>query len=156
MARATGLGSAQPEASLSRNRIRAAGLRVTAPRVAVLNHLEKSHAPMSHPELAEALAPLGWDRATIYRNLIDLTEAGILRRADMGDHVWRFEMKRDRTHSRDSLHSDHHPHFVCAACGDVTCLPDAAVELHSSLGVPRALAGGELEIQLKGRCDGCL
>ena len=72
--------------------IRDAGLRVTAPRVAVMLRVEQTQGPVTHADIADALSPQGWDRATIYRNLTDLTEAGLLRRTDMGDHVWRFEL----------------------------------------------------------------
>lgn len=134
-----------------RERIRASGLRVTSPRVAVLQRLLQATAPVSHGELAEALSPQ-WDRATIYRNLTDLTDAGLLRRTDVGDHVWRFELRSDE----GGGHEDNkHPHFVCDECGDVQCLPEEMVELHSSRGAPKALKGREVEIQLKGRCDRC-
>jgi Fur family ferric uptake transcriptional regulator len=135
-----------------REQIRATGLRVTAPRVAVLQRVLQALSPVTHGEIAEALSPQGWDRATIYRNLIDLTDAGILRRTDVGDHVWRFEVKAD-----DSVaHVDKtHPHFVCDECGDVQCLPEEIVELHASRSAPKSLRGRDVEIQLKGRCDRC-
>jgi Fur family ferric uptake transcriptional regulator len=141
-----------PSVESLREQIRATGLRVTAPRVAVLQRVLQASAPVTHGELAEALAPQGWDRATIYRNLIDLTEAGILRRTDVGDHVWRFEMRYDdRTAHVDKAH----PHFVCDECGDVQCLPEESVELHASRSAPKSLRGRDVEIQLKGRCDRC-
>ena len=61
-----------------RERVRATGLRVTAPRVAVIQQLQQAQAPVTHAELATALATQGWDRATIYRNLTDLTEANFI------------------------------------------------------------------------------
>ncbi len=134
-----------------RERIRTSGLRVTAPRVAVLQRLLTATAPVSHGELAEALAP-HWDRATIYRNLTDLTDAGLLRRTDLGDHVWRFELRADDARSHEEKT---HPHFVCDECGDVQCLPDEMVEIHTARGAPKALKGRDVEIQLKGRCDRC-
>lgn len=76
--------------------LRAAGLRATQARVVVLaalHRLSPGDEAVSHPELAAALAPEGWDRATVYRNLIDLVEAGIASRHDMGDHTWRFALK---------------------------------------------------------------
>ena len=134
-----------------REKLRAAGLRVTQARLAVLRALTGAGTPSSHPELYASLQDDGWDRATLYRNLTDLTEAGLLRRVDLGDHVWRFELLRP-----DGDHAPtRHPHFVCNECGTVQCLPDGVVELKPGRGVPRALAGAGLEIQLKGRCDRC-
>ncbi len=77
-----------------RQRIRGVGLRCTAARVAVMHHLETASGPLTHAEVAEALDELGFDRATIYRNLIELTEAKLAARVELGDHVWRFEAKR--------------------------------------------------------------
>src|SRR4051812_24845920 len=74
--------------------LRGAGLRRTGPRVAVLERLEAATAPLSHGEVAAMLTPAGFDRATVYRNLIDLVKKGLVRRADLGDHVWRFELVR--------------------------------------------------------------
>jgi Fur family transcriptional regulator, ferric uptake regulator len=127
-----------------------AGLRKTAPRVAVLQQLEGASSPLSHGDIAETLAPLGFDRATVYRNLIDLTDAGLVSRSDLGDHVWRFELK-----TKQKGHVADHPHFVCVDCGDVSCLPDSAIRIVSSRGVPRALGAHAVEVQVKGRCDEC-
>src|SRR6185295_17957420 len=82
-----------------RSRIKAAGLRVTYARVEVLRLVEASSTPLSHAELVEMLAPQGLDRVTIYRNLNDLAGAGLVRKADLGDHVWRFERKRSKSES---------------------------------------------------------
>ena len=102
-----------------RDRIRAAGMRSTVPRVAVLERLEEAGTPVSHAEIYEGLAARGFDRATVYRNLIDLTEAGLLSRTDLGDHVWRFELRSERAGRGDEPSG--HPHFVCTDCGE-SCL----------------------------------
>ena len=127
--------------------IRDHGLRSTGPRVAVLAYLSRAEAPLSHTEIHEALADRGYDRATIYRNLVDLAEAGLLARNDLGDHVWRFERKRGSPEG--------HPHFVCVDCGEVSCLPEVAVKVVAASGAPRALGTKQVEVQVKGRCDDC-
>src|SRR3954469_22681815 len=100
-----------------RDQIREAGLRVTASRMAVLRSLHGTTTPRTHGEIATELSPEGWDRATVFRNLTDFAEAGLVRRADLGDHVWRFEVIRGETeHERAE-----HPHFLCNECGDVVC-----------------------------------
>ena len=134
-----------------RDAIRAAGLRVTRARVTVLRLLTRSDAPVSHAEVTDALAGDGWDRATLYRNLVALTEAGLLRRVDIGDHVWRFERVDDDA----DAHDEHHPHFLCTACGEVSCLPELGLQLGGA-DLPRALAEGQVTIQLKGLCDDCI
>jgi Fur family ferric uptake transcriptional regulator len=131
--------------------LRGAGLRATAPRLAVLRNLLAAVGPVSHGEVAAALSADGWDRATVYRNLMALTEAGLLRRTDHGDHTWRFEL---RAPGRDAT-VEVHPHFLCDACGDVVCLPDGAVQVTPARGTPRAIKQRRYEVQIKGRCDRC-
>ena len=134
-----------------RSRLRSSGLRSTLARIAVLEQLEAAPGPLSHAELAEALAPDGFDRVTIYRNLIDLTEAGLLSRTELGDHLWRFETRRE---GRD--HSAQHPHFVCVTCGEVSCLADIDVDISPSPGSKRSVIGELTEVLLKGRCGRCV
>ncbi|MBI5513444.1 MAG: transcriptional repressor [Deltaproteobacteria bacterium] len=134
-----------------RARIRAAGLRVTAPRVAVLQRMELARSPVSHGELSDALSP-AWDRATIYRNLMDLTESGLLRRTDLGDHIWRFELASVETLGHEA---PQHAHFVCRTCGEVQCLPSESVQLQLSRTAPKSVRAQSVEIQLKGLCERC-
>lgn len=133
--------------------LRGAGLRSTGPRVAVLRHLIQRAAPVSHADLCKALEKDGFDRATLYRNLIDLTEVGIASRTDLGDHVWRFEVKQ---RDGDGNHVVAHPHFVCSDCGTVSCLPDVAVKIvGGKRAAPRSLATKNVAIQITALCDDC-
>ncbi len=133
-----------------RARLHACGLRATLPRIAVLGQLTAAEGPRSHAELTDALTAQGFDRATVYRNLIDLTDAGLVSRTDLGDHRWRFELKRAH-HARDP----HHPHFICEGCGSIACLPEASVELHAVRGAPKALRYKSVQVQVRGLCNGC-
>jgi Fur family ferric uptake transcriptional regulator len=135
-----------------RDLVRAAGLRSTMPRVAVLQQLLEATTPLTHAEIVESLADQGFDRATIYRNLTDLTEVGILLRTDLGDHVWRFELRKEDAKGGGAVH----PHFVCTDCGTVECLPDDAVRITPTARMPRAIRGADVEVQLKGLCDACV
>lgn len=131
--------------------IRKSGLRSTAPRIAVLRRLSVASTPISHGELVDALSSDGMDRTTIYRNLVDLTEVGLVSRTDLGDHVWRFELKRSKGNGDDARH----PHFTCTDCGAVSCLPEVTLKVKQGRGVPRALSKQQVEIQLRGKCDSC-
>ena len=144
-------GSSQPKLADFQEKIRAVGLRSTAPRVAVLRALEAATAPLSHADLVDALGHEGYDRVTIYRNLTDLTEARLVVRADLGDHVWRFELRR----SGGKEHSGTHPHFTCTDCGTVSCLPEESVRLTPARGLPKAISARAVEVHLRGLCDRC-
>jgi Fur family ferric uptake transcriptional regulator len=142
--------TARPALADYQERIRASGLRSTAPRVAVLRQLEAARAPLSHAELVDSLGDEGYDRVTIYRNLTDLTEAGLVVRADLGDHVWRFELRR-----AGEAHQGTHPHFTCTDCGTVSCLPAESVRVTPARGAPRAVAARAVAVHLRGLCDSC-
>jgi len=103
---------------------------------------------MTHAEVAEELAGEGFDKATVFRNLVDLTEAGLLSRSELGDHVWRFEL-RDSSDPEEGQH----PHFVCVDCGRVTCLSD--VEFDDATNRRAARIGRVTEVLLKGHCADC-
>lgn len=135
----------------ARARLREAQLRATPPRVAVLVHLSRQPSPISHPEVCAALVRGGWNRGTLHRTLSDLTRAGLVRKRDLGDHLWRYEII-DRAHGLDE---DEHPHFLCTRCGAVACLPAMEIEL-PSVGVPRVLTMGRFQLQIHGICDDCL
>jgi Fur family ferric uptake transcriptional regulator len=123
------------------------GLRVTAQRTAVLLELAKAKLPISHPELTERLASQGLERTTVYRNLVSLTEAGLLVKTQLGDSVWRFGLP-----NVNSAGHGVHPHFVCNDCGDVSCLPESSVALRGEAIRNHHVA----EVQLRGRCAACV
>lgn len=75
-----------------RTLVRNSGLRSTAARITVIQFLRQATSPLTHAEIAEDLTPMGFDKATVYRNLIDLAEAGLVKRTELGDHAWRFEL----------------------------------------------------------------
>lgn len=131
--------------------LRSVGLRSTTPRVAVLEYFHTHSGPNSHAELFEALGDKGFDRATIYRILMDLAEVKILSRTDVGDHVWRFELKRG---VGGVEHTEDHPHFVCVDCGEVSCLPGLTFRVEGSK-APKSVIRNKVAVQLKGRCDNC-
>ena len=130
--------------------LRKSGLRATSSRVAVLRTLRAARSPLTHADVSESLAKDGWDRATLYRNLLDFTRVGIAKRADLGDHVWRFEITSS-AHEEGALH----PHFVCNACGVVECITDLVLTLPVSAPAPRSIRSREVEVQITGRCDRC-
>lgn len=132
----------------ARDALRAASLRSTTSRVAVLQHVAAATKPLSHADVADALVPEGYDKSTLYRCLVELADAGLLARLDAGDHAWRFELK-----GSEDEHGPEHPHFVCVDCGKVTCLPDVDVKISAQK--KSSPVGDVTEIFLKGHCKEC-
>jgi len=121
------------------------GIRVTEQRVIILRQLARQKTPISHQELTDKLSRTSLDRATVYRNLLSLTEAGVLVRTHLGDSVSRFELPLDSSGSHSV-----HPHFVCTDCGDVACVPKGTVTLKGE-----RMRNRVVEVQLRGRCETC-
>ncbi|WP_151525862.1 Fur family transcriptional regulator [Serinicoccus kebangsaanensis] len=96
-------------------RLRAAGLRLTKPRLAVLSVL----ATAPHAETATVIALVRRDlpnvsHQAIYDCLAALTDAGITRRIQPAGSLARYELRV----------GDNHHHVVCRSCGavaDVDC-----------------------------------
>ena len=129
--------------------LREAGLRVTAPRLAVLTTLASVAAPMSHSEVLAALGHSGWDPATIYRNLVKLREAGLAAVVNRANGIDRYALTTAREHAH------RHPHFVCDDCGQVACLPvDVTPSVPEGSRWAASLEGAA--IQLRGECPDCL
>ncbi len=141
-----------PDASVrawARQTIQAAGLRATSARVATLLVLRESSAPLTHAEVAERLASHEIDKSTVFRNLTDMVNVNLLRRSELGDHVWRFEIIRETEGEHES-----HPHFVCVDCGTVSCLDE--IQLTNKSKVASRRLGEVTEILLRGHCHDCV
>ena len=110
----------------------------------LLQFLADAKFPVSHNDVADHLVPDGFDKSTIYRCLIELADANLVARLDLGDHIWRFEMLAE---------GEDHPHFMCLDCGKVSCLPDVKVRITPTTAGAR---GADItEILLKGHCAEC-
>jgi Fe2+ or Zn2+ uptake regulation protein len=96
-----------PEAA---ERIRAAGLRVTDSRRAVIDALDRR----SHASADEIFALVTRDvpqtsLQSVYNALGDFVDAGLVRRIEPAGRPGLFELRVD----------DNHHHIVCTRCGDV-------------------------------------
>ncbi len=136
------------EVETIRELLRSNGIRATPARIAVMQELRAAKSPLTHADVTEKLVPLGFDKATVFRNLNDLADADLIARTELGDHVWRFEVL-----DPDRPAGEKHPHFVCVECGGVTCLDEM---VFTSSSKRRAKAIGRItEILIKGHCTGC-
>ena len=127
--------------------IRAAGLRVTRQRIAVLDAVEAK----AHTNAADVLAIVsavlpGVSHQAVYDCLAHLTDAGLLRRLIMDGGPAIYET---RTH-------DNHHHCVCRACGLVVDV-DCAVGVAPCLDLADAtdFVIDEAEVIYRGLCRSC-
>ncbi len=127
------------------------GLRATAPRVAVLMELAHASSPLSHSEMLENMGDADCDPATIYRNLVKLTEVGLARVVSKAEGMSRYAM----AHGGDEDDEHHHPHFVCDDCGHVSCLP-VDINLGAVMDKRWAESLKVATVQLHGECPECL
>ena len=138
---------AAEEVSLQ-HRIRFAGLRVTAPRLAVLTAVQGAG---QHRDVVEIVA-LARERLgtlstqAVYDNLTTLEAAGLVRRIQIPGQSARYEARV----------GDNHHHIVCRKCGvthDVDCAAGHAPCLDPSDG--HGFLIDEAEVVYWGICPAC-
>lgn len=129
-------------------RLRSHGLRVTAPRIAVLDVLAQMPGhPGAESIHAAVVGRLGSVSVqAVYNTLHTLTGAGLLRCIEPAGHPARYETRVD----------DNHHHLICRTCGetrDVDCVTGHAPCLDPSE------RGGfvidEAEVVFWGTCPRC-
>ncbi len=89
--------------------LRAHGCKVTAPRLAVLDVLQRATRPLSVQAVVKAGCGAGIGAASAYRTLRLLAAKDIVRPVDL---------RHDHTHYELVPEDDHH-HVVCTRCGRV-------------------------------------
>jgi Fur family ferric uptake transcriptional regulator len=131
----------------TQQQLRSVGLRVTAPRLAVLDVLERhphSTADFVAAQVRESLG--GVSTQTVYDVLRVCSERGLLRRIEPAGSSVRYENRI----------GDNHHHLVCRSCG-------AIVDVDCAVGMSPCLAPNdkhgfvidEAEVTYWGLCPGC-
>ncbi len=126
--------------------LRAADLRVTPLRLAVLEHLIEAGQPLAHTDVQAALPDA--DRVTLYRTLTSFVEADIAHQVQGLDGTWRFCAHADRGDGCPG----NHPHFLCTTCGTMTCLLDQRM---SRVSVPDGYEVDGKQFVAYGKCPAC-
>jgi Fur family ferric uptake transcriptional regulator len=110
--------------------LRKVGLKVTLPRVKILQILESREdgaQHMSAEEVYQALRDAGEEvgLATVYRVLTQFESAGLVTRHN-------FEAGRDKSGTSHAVFElakgEHHDHMVCVATGEVIEFQDSVIE----------------------------
>ncbi|MGA3007821.1 MAG: Fur family transcriptional regulator [Opitutaceae bacterium] len=85
-------------------RLKSAGLRITQPRIAIINALVKRAQPASIEQLHADLADSSCDLVTVYRCLAVFEELGFVRRSFLHNGTALYEV---------NLNGTNHYHIVC-------------------------------------------
>ncbi len=104
-------------APLSLSPLRKAGLKSTPGRRAVLSVLAKLNSPASADQIYTKVGTQTCDRATVYRILDSLDEAGLLQRV----------IVRGKKLYLPEEPSHHHHHVVCRKCNSTVCLDQCLI-----------------------------
>lgn len=106
---------------MDNSNLKKAGLKVTLPRVKILQILENADDHhLSAEDVYRVLLESGDDigLATVYRVLTQFEEAGLVIRHNFEEGRSVFELD----------HGQHHDHLVCVKCGRVEEFIDSAIE----------------------------
>lgn len=109
------------EVDVVERHMRARGMRWTSQRRLISRVAFRNHSHFSAEELLEwcQREDRGVSRATVYRTLAMLEEAGFVEGLDLGSGGKRYE---------HVLGHAHHDHLVCTACGAIIEFVDDALE----------------------------
>lgn len=116
--------------------------KMSAQTQMVLNVLASQRCHLTADEILSYLDGIG--KATVYRALDTLTEAGKIRRLSLGKKSAVYEYIRNE-----------HMHFVCNACG---CVYDIAADLSGMVREAAKCCGHEVnwgEVTAHGVCKAC-
>lgn len=133
------------------DRLRSVDQRFTPLRRRLVDVLDEAPRPLTMPELLERGSG---PQSSVYRNLVVLEQAGVVRRIVTDDEFARFELAEDLT-------GHHHHHLVCTSCGAVEdfTVPSAIEEVLEGALVDvvrgQGFAVESHRLDLLGRCRDC-
>jgi Fe2+ or Zn2+ uptake regulation protein len=131
-------------------RLRAQQQRLTTGRADLVEVLGAADRPVTIPEILRRRR--GLKQSSVYRNLVVLEQAGVVRRLVTHDEFTRYELAEDLL--------GHHHHLVCSECGRIDDLPPTpGLERSVAAAVAAAAAAGfqtdHHRFDLVGRCARC-
>lgn len=97
-------------------RLRSRGQRYTPLRRAIVHIVRSRARPLAIHDILASGRRLA--QSSVYRNLVVLEQAGVVRRLVAAGGSARYELAEDLT--------EHHHHLICTSCGSVEDLPAPA------------------------------
>jgi Fur family ferric uptake transcriptional regulator len=131
---------------LFKDRLHAAGERVTSPRLVVFRMLVR-HAPLSMPQIIQNALADSIDKVTVYRTVDLLRKLDLVQEVGLGRNRL-FELG-------ETLHSHHH-HLTCTECGKVIDFDDETIEADlQSIGKQLGFSIKSHQLEASGICASC-
>jgi len=129
--------------------LRKAGLKVTLPRMKILELLSRSeNRHVTAEDVYKTLLDMGEDigLATVYRVLTQFEGAGIVQRHYFEGNQSVFELAE----------GEHHDHMVCLKCGAIEEFVDSTIEQRQeTIAAERGFEVSDHSLILYGRCREC-
>jgi len=131
------------------DRLRPAGTKRSSKRDLIVNVFLKQEGHLSADDLVDLIRREDQriSRATVYRTLQWMEEAGIARKVDFGEGRFRFE------------HSYRHPrhfHLICKTCNrSYEFLSSDIEQLVEEIATARAFTARQTVVQIYGTCESC-
>jgi Fur family peroxide stress response transcriptional regulator len=124
------------------------GLKLTPQRMVIFRILSESNQHVTVDQVyqkASAEYPM-LSPATVYRNMEQMVDAGLLTRLDLGGSSMRYDTNLD----------EHH-HFVCSKCGKVSdvYLEDIQYKMDANRSHLEKAKINSLDLHLQGICEEC-
>lgn len=132
-------------------RLDAVEQRYTAKRRELVEILSRAPRPLTIPEVLDEGDGLA--QSSVYRNLVVLESAGVVRRLVTDGDFARYELAEDLT--------GHHHHLICGQCGSIEdfTVPEAIEgeleRLSAGIAADRGFTVESHRLDLVGRCARC-
>lgn len=127
-------------------RLKSAGLRITQPRIAILDTLIRRDRPISIEQIHRELTDEACDLVTVYRCLAAFEELGLVRRCFFHNGTSLYEI---------NLNNAPHYHIVCRVCGNVERIDASLTESVERMLRDRGYEQVTQIIEFFGVCPAC-
>ncbi|MEO1485857.1 MAG: transcriptional repressor [Bacteroidota bacterium] len=124
------------------------GIRPTAMRLLVFQHLAKSEVATTLSDIENAFAKA--DRTTLFRTLKTFEQKRVVHQIDDGSGVMKYALCEEGCNCE--LERDLHLHFHCTNCGETICLTEQKIP---HINLPGGFVAEDANLVLKGICDKC-
>jgi Fe2+ or Zn2+ uptake regulation protein len=130
------------------DRLRGAGERVTSQRLLIATELGRMQRQVTADALYATLRTThpGIGRATVFRTLERLVDAGVARRLEQAGHVYGYVL----------CQPEHHHHLACTSCGRVEDIGEAYIgPMADRIRREHGFQVDDARLDFYGRCAAC-